>query len=109
MATHKMEDYVAHYGASMQDVADILKKIDLDKPNDNVVEKDTPTMRLLQYQAEIQSQAMGKIIDSIRTFLPLKDKAADGEQAAMTVQEQKNLLDKICKCYSKERKTTRRN
>ena len=93
MATHKMEDYVAHYGASMQDVADILKKIDLDKPNDNVVEKDTPTMRLLQYQAEIQSQAMGKIIDSIRTFLPLKDKAADGKQAAKDPKSWPKLTD----------------
>ena len=97
MEANIIPSYTDHYGPVIKDAASLLDKIDINKPESNIIETDTPTMSLLKYQAETQAAAMGKTLSFIKNVIPLQDKPADGNEQALTVQDQKDYLETVCK------------
>ena len=91
-----INNYLEEYKDSVEDTRTILGKIDLDTPQDNVIEADTATMTLLKIQAETQAEAIGETLNFIKNNLPHLTANLDGH-TPLSVAEQNLQLDTIGK------------
>ena len=67
--------YTDQYQPAIQDTIDLLDKVDLDRPTENVIDPKASTLELLKVQQEIQAQTLGKTLEFVRTLVPLVDHA----------------------------------
>ena len=72
MATKTYDD---QYQPAIQDTIDLLEKVDLNNPTDNIIDPKASTLELLKVQQEIQAQTLGKTLEFVRTLVPLVDHA----------------------------------
>ena len=103
MATQTYSD---QYQPVIQDTIDLLEKVDLNNPTENVIDPKASTLELLKVQQEIQAQTLGKTLEFVRTLVPLVDHADPyqlmGAQAGDKVpvlQQQTYLQDLAQKNY----------
>ena len=91
----------AQYKNSVKDITKILDKVDLDDPDQNIIEKETSTNELLKIQAEAQAKTLSEAINFITKLLPLTDITDDHQIIAeepggkVNVQAQQDYLTKI--------------
>ena len=72
MATKTYDD---QYQPAIQDTIDLLEKVDLNNPTDNIIDPKASTLELLKVQQEIQAQTLGKTLEFVRTLVPLVEHA----------------------------------
>ena len=91
----------AQYKDSVKDITKILDKVDLDDPDQNIIEKEISTNELLKIQAEAQAKTLSEAINFITKLLPLGDITDDHQIIAeqpggkVNVQAQQDYLTKI--------------
>ena len=61
------------YRTSVQDVTNILGKVDLINPEINIIPKEASTYELLKIQAEAQSQTLSEALSFIKGIVPLAE------------------------------------
>ena len=96
MAARKFEDTFDN----LQNLTETIERVDLNRPNENVITQETSTYQLLQLQAETQAKALTEAIDFMQQMLPLQATtdnagiiAERGEN--VDVNEQKQYLKQI--------------
>ena len=101
----KIETFDNHaaYRDVVKDITEAIGRLDLNHPEENVVDENSTTMELLKMQSQIQSQTLGKALEFMRNLLPLRE-VADGaalltENAGdkVNVQTQQDYLEKLAK------------
>ena len=89
------------YRNSVQDVTNILGRVDLVNPEVNIIPKEASTYELLKIQAEAQSQTLSEALSFIKGIVPLAETndqhqlMADQAGGKVNVQVQQNYLTQI--------------
>ena len=68
-----LRDFRDDYRQSVQDVTNILGKVDLVNPENNIIPKEASTYELLKIQAEAQSQTLSEALSFIKGIVPLAE------------------------------------
>lgn len=88
-----------HYRDSVHEVETTLAKLDVNKPEENIIPAEITTMELLRIQAHHQSETLGNALEFMRNLIPLQEGQDDAhlfaEQAGakVTVLAQKTYLE----------------
>ena len=100
MALREFRDN-AQYRNSVQDVTNILGRVDLVNPEHNIIPKEASTYELLKIQAEAQSQTLSEALSFIKGIVPLAETTdqdqlmADQAGGKVNVQVQQAYLTEI--------------
>ena len=86
--------------SQLEDMIDTLERVNLQDPQENIIDKEASTYELLQIQAETQAKALSEAITFITQMTPLQDKTDTqgliGEAGdKVNVQAQKDYLRNI--------------
>ena len=87
-ATNNINNFTESYQVATKEARALLDKIDISKPEDNVIEAAPATMTLLKIQGETPAAVIGETLEFIKNVLPLQPLAGDDGAEALTVQQQ---------------------
>ena len=91
------------YKKSVEDVADLFSRVDVNDPGTNVINSDITTMQLLKVQAQAQAETLGVALEFIKNLVPLAETPDDAQLFApqagdkVSVQAQKTFLEELAK------------
>ena len=94
-ALHNINDFTESYQVATKEAKALLDRIDITKPDENIIEAAPATMTLLKIQAETQANAIGETLEFIKNVLPLQPLTGDDGAEALSIQQQKDKLDLI--------------
>ena len=96
-------DFAGNYEQTcgLQEVRDLMDKVDLNDPEKNIITKEMNTYELLKIQAEVQAKALNDAVNFIKTMVPLAEIddqnqiIAEEPGGKVTVQAQQDYLTAI--------------
>ena len=96
-------DFAGNYEQTcgLQEVRDLMDKVDLNDPEKNIITKEMNTYELLKIQAEVQAKALNDAVNVIKTMVPLAEIddqnqiIAEEPGGKVTVQAQQDYLTAI--------------
>ena len=78
----------------LENITQTLDRIDLQQPENNIINKEASTYELLQIQAETQTTALNEALNFIKDILPLEERI-DEDGTKIPVQAQRDQLKEI--------------
>ena len=98
MDRNQIEDFSTDYPTAVQDVANLVQKVDVSNPTQNVLDQEATNLEILKFQSESQAAALAKTLTFLKNTLPLREiPQGDGVETPITVQAQREFLDNIGK------------